>query len=49
MQVRGQKLYVKAKKVTFVLQEHTTMCYSFYLLFTNHPGGWYPASWQDVL
>ena len=30
-------------------QEHTTMCYSFYLLFTDPPAGWHPASWQDVL
>ena len=29
-------------------QEHITMCYSFYLLFTDHPSGWHPTSWQDV-
>ena len=30
-------------------QELTTMCYSFYLLFTDPPAGWHPASWHDVL
>ena len=32
-----------------MFQEHTTMWYSFYLLFTDPPAGWHPVSWQDVL
>ena len=48
--VAWQKLgFSPSMQMAWFNQEHTTMCYSFYLLFTDPPAGWHPASWQDVL
>ena len=47
----SSKVSLQPTRLLFQLkdQEHTTMCYSFYLLFTAPPAGWHPPSWQDVL
>ena len=45
----GGTFYAIGKLESFVNQQWANMCYSFYLLFTDHPAGWHPASWEDVL
>ena len=45
----SQRCDIMYLNCSLLIQEHTTMCYSSYLLVTDPPAGWHSASWQDIL